>query len=216
MDIHENQPVRRFGAPVQDASIAMIMLHGRGASAGDIAALAEVLPSDGCAFAAPQASGNTWYPHSFLMPRRRNEPYLSSALATIDGLVQEFERAGLAAERILLLGFSQGACLTAEYAARTPRRYAGVLALAGGLVGDRIDPAEYTGLLEGTPVFLGCSDQDPYIPQSRVEETAGVLQQLQAEVTMVLYPGLPHTVNDDEIEHVRAIMHRAARAKEAQ
>ena len=210
MEIHEHQPVKRFGAPPHEARIGMIMLHGRGASAGDIAALAELLPSGGCAFAAPEAAGNTWYPQYFLEPRERNEPYVSSALATIDRLVGEFESAGVPRERLLLLGFSQGACLCSEYAARTPRRYGGVLALAGGLIGEHIDPEEYSGSLDGTPVFLGCSDQDPYIPKSRVEETASVFQQLQAAVTVRLYPGLPHTVNADEIEHVSAIMQQAA------
>ncbi len=209
MKIHEDGPVLRFGAEPGDAQIAMIMLHGRGASAADIAGLAELLPSRRCAFLAPQATGNAWYPESFLMPRSANEPHLSSALSTVHQLVVELEDAGIPAERVLLLGFSQGACLSAEYAARRPRRYGGVLALAGGLIGERIDPAEFSGDLEGTPVFLGCSDQDPFIPRERVEVSSEVMQRLGADVSMRLYPGLPHTVNDDEIEQVRAVMARA-------
>ncbi len=211
MKIHEDRPVLRFGAELHNAEIAMIMLHGRGASARDIAALAELLPGGNCAFLAPEAQGNTWYPESFLMPRSVNEPHLSSALDEVHRLVRELEDAGIPAERILFLGFSQGACLSTEYAARRPRRYGGVLALAGGLIGERIEPTAFSGDLEGTPVFFGCSDQDPFIPRERVEVSAEVMRRLGGEVTMRLYPGLPHTVNEDEIEQVRAVMAKAQR-----
>ncbi len=213
MPIHADEPVMRFGAETGaggQAEIAMIMLHGRGATADDISQLAEMLPQRNCAFAAPQASGNAWYPQSFLRPRAENEPHLSSALAVIDRLVLQFEAEGIPAERVLLLGFSQGACLSCEYAARNPRRYGGVLALAGGLIGEAIDPGEYHGSLEGTPVFIGCSDQDPYIPVARLEKSAQVLRSLGGEVSLQLYPGLPHTVNEDELKHVRAVMASAA------
>ncbi len=209
MPIHADEPVMRFGAESgagKSAEIAMIMLHGRGASAGDISRLAQMLPREHCAFAVPQASGNSWYPQSFLRPRAENEPHLSSALAVIDRLVLQFEAEGIPAERVLLLGFSQGACLSCEYAARNPRRYGGVLALSGGLIGETIDTGEYGGSLEGTPVFIGCSDRDPHIPVTRLEETAQVLKSLQAAVNLQLYPGMPHTINDDELKHVRAVM----------
>jgi len=211
MKIHEDGRVLRFGAEQRHAEIAMIMLHGRDASAADIAGLAEWLPRHQCAFVAPEAAGNAWFPRRFLEPRSVNEPHLSSALKTVDNLVVELEDAAIPTERILLLGFSQGACLCAEYVARRPRRFGGLLALAGGLIGEQIDPAEFAGALEGTPVFLGCSEQDPFIPRERVELTSEVLQQLGADVSMRLYPGTTHAVNDDEIVQVRSVMASAVR-----
>lgn len=203
--LHQGQPVLIRG-DLDRARAAMIMLHGRGSSSQSILELADAFPHPDFAFVAPQAFGRTWYPHSFLMPLAANEPYLSSALQTVDDLVQDLIRRGFAEERIMLLGFSQGACLALEYTARHARRYGGIVGLSGGLIGPDGTPRNYPGMLKRTPVFLGCSTIDAHIPQQRVIETAHVLEEMDAEVTMRLYPGMGHTVNDDEIAFVREMM----------
>jgi predicted esterase len=186
----------------------VILLHGRGASAEDILSLASELPQQGVAFLAPQAAGNAWYPNRFIAPVATNEPYLSSALETIDGLVQKINGSGLPSERIVLLGFSQGACLALEYAARHPRRYGGVAGLSGALIENGDQPRVYAGSLDDTPVFLGCSDVDFHIPAERVLRSEEVLRGLGANVTTKLYPGLGHTINEDEIEAVSRMLSR--------
>lgn len=213
---HQNQPVYTSGAPLAEATGAVILIHGRGATAESILTLAPELDRPEFAYLAPQAAGSTWYPYSFLAPVEQNEPHLSSALALVEAMLDEIGAAGIPAERTLLLGFSQGACLASEFVARHPRRYGGLAALSGGLIGRAGNPEEpdgespnhfkYGGSLAGTPVFLGCSDVDPHIPRERVEKTARILRDLDAEVTMQLYPGMPHTVNQDEIDHVRALL----------
>lgn len=205
-DPHRGQPVITAGAPLTEARAAMILLHGRGASAESILGLAGAVNRPGFAYVAPQASGHTWYPFSFLAPLAQNEPFLTSALRLVGEVVEEVVAAGVPHERLLLLGFSQGACLTLEFVARNARRFGGVAALTGGLIGPEGTPRDYSGSLEGTPVFLGSSDPDPHVPRSRVEETARVLEEMGAEVTMRIYPGMPHTVNEDELEHVRQLM----------
>ena len=160
----------------------------------------------GFAFLAPQASGNTWYPLSFLAPTEDNEPYLSGALDALTHLLDRLAEAGIPAERTILLGFSQGACLALEFAARNARRYGGLAGLSGGLIGPEESPREYPGSLAGTPVFLGCSDVDPHIPRERVVESGQVLEHLGGSVTVQLYPGMSHTVNQDELDHVRSMM----------
>jgi len=190
----------------------MVLLHGRGASAEDILTLVPELGAPGWAFLAPQAAGGTWYPNSFRAPIESNEPWLSSALDVVGGLVDRLDADGLPTERVVLLGFSQGACLTLEYAARNARRYGGVAGLRGGVIGPDRAPRVDQGSLAGTPVFLGCSDHDPHIPAYRVHHAAEVLSGLGAEVTTVLYPGLGHSVDQDEIEHVRDIMGRLVAA----
>jgi predicted esterase len=182
----------------------MLMIHGRGASAEDILALAAELNHPELAYLAPQAAGSTWYPHSFLAPPASNEPYLSSALAAVAALLDRVAAAGIPPERTVLLGFSQGACLATEFAARN----GGVVGLSGGLIGPGGTPRDYPGSLAGTPVFLGCSDVDPHIPAARVRESAEVLARLGGEVDARLYPGLGHTVNRDEIAAVRAMLGR--------
>lgn len=203
--IHEGQPILTYGAPLNDASAAAILVHGRGASARSILGLAPAIAQPGLAFLAPQAANGTWYPYRFLEPIQRNEPYLSSALAVLAGLVGQVNQAGIATEKILLLGFSQGACLSLEFAARNAARYAGVIGLSGGVIGPDGTPRDYPGTLDGTAVFLGCSDFDPHIPEARVHETAAVMTRLGGAVTERIYPGMGHTVNDDEIEFVRAL-----------
>jgi predicted esterase len=184
----------------------MIMVHGRGASADDILSLSQELPDAGISFLAPQAAGHVWYPNSFLFPLESNEPGISSGMQVLRGIEDRAKVAGIPSERIILLGFSQGACLVLEYAARHARRYGGVAGLSGGLIGPDGTPRDYAGSLGGTPVFLGCSVHDPHIPEARVRLTVDVLRALGAEVTMRLYPEPGHSVNEDEVEFVRGMV----------
>jgi phospholipase/carboxylesterase len=209
---HQGQPIRMAGEPISRARAAMLMVHGRGASAADILSLADELAQPGFAYLAPQAAGNTWYPNRFLVPVAQNEPWLSSALAFLGVVLGEIINAGIPYERIMLLGFSQGACLTLEYAARHARRYGGIAGLSGALIGPDDAPRDYPGSLAGTPVFLGCSDVDFHVPKERVSQTAEVLTRLGAEVTERLYPGMGHNVNQDEIDFVRGMMQGLIRA----
>ena len=187
----------------------MVMLHGRGATPESILSLAPALDAPDFAYLAPQAAGNSWWPQSFLAPIASNEPGISSAMAAVADVLRQTAAAGIPPERTFLLGFSQGACLAAEFAARHARRYGGVAALSGGLIGPDGTPRNYAGSLEGTPVFLGCSDVDPHIPAARVRESAEVLGKLGGDVTMRLYPGMGHLVNEAEIAAVRAMMETA-------
>lgn len=189
----------------------MVLLHGRGAGADDILALADEFQTADVAYLAPQAAGNTWYPYSFLTPIEKNEPWLTSALTLLSRLVGVLVDQGMPAERIGLLGFSQGACLAQEFAARHARRYAAVIGLSGGLIGPPGTPRNYTGSLDGTPVFLGCSDVDPHIPLDRVHESAEVCRTLGATVDERIYRGMGHTVNSDEILAVRTLLAKAGR-----
>lgn len=203
---HQGMPVLRAGKPLEQAQAAMVMIHGRGATAESILSLVPEIEHPQYAFLAPQAAGNTWYPYSFLAPLDQNEPYLSSALAAVSGTLRLIAEARIPPERMLLLGFSQGACLAVEFAARHARRYGAVIGLSGGLIGPDGTPRNYPGSLQGTPVFLGCSDPDMHIPRGRVEESARLLQEMHGAVTMRLYPHLGHTINDDEIRMVRSLM----------
>lgn len=205
-DPHAQSPVVIRGEPPQQAQAALVMLHGRGDSADGILSLADALDVAGYTLLAPQASGYEWYPYSFLAPLAQNEPWLSSALKKVGGVLAQVAGMGIPAERTVLLGFSQGACLALEYIARNAQRYGGVVGLSGGLIGPDGTPRDYGGSLSGTPVFLGCSDIDPHIPAARVRETAAVLERLGADVTMRLYPGLGHTVNQDEIDAVNTLL----------
>jgi phospholipase/carboxylesterase len=208
LDPHSGQPVFTAGEPLDRAQAAMVMLHGRGATARDILSLTLELNFPGFAYLAPQAAGNSWYPYSFLVPMEKNEPWLASALSFIGKVFAELSEHGFPAERIILLGFSQGACLACEYVARNALCYGGLAGLSGGLIGPPGTPRNYAGSLDGTPVFLGCSDVDPHIPKERVEETARVLTDLGGEVTMRLYPQMGHTINQDELNAVRELMGR--------
>jgi phospholipase/carboxylesterase len=198
-------PVVQAGEPLGKARAAMILLHGRGASAEDIMTVAAELTQPGFAYLAPQAAGNAWYPNPFTAPLETNEPYLSSALEVVETLLATVEET-IPAQRVILLGFSQGACLTLEFAARHARRYGGVVGLSGGLIGPDGTPRDYAGDFDGTPAFLGCSDVDPHIRKDRVLEAGEVFTRIGARVTVRLYPGLGHTVNQDEIHSVREIV----------
>lgn len=193
------------GEPLGTARAAMILLHGRGASAEDIMTVGAQLAQPGFAYLAPQAAGNAWYPNPFTAPFEANEPYLSSALEVVATVLAGVE-ATIPAQRVILLGFSQGACLTLEFAARNARRYGGVVGLSGGLIGPDGIPRDYPGDFEGTPAFLGCSDVDPHIRKERVVDAGEVFKRMGAAVTVRLYPGMGHTVNQDEIDLVREIV----------
>jgi predicted esterase len=205
-DPHGGQPVLFAGAPIGEAKGAMILVHGRGADARDILGLAEYFGRPDLAYMAPEAAGHTWYPNRFLVPVEQNEPYLSSALGVFATLVADIGKGGIRAERVFLLGFSQGACLSLEFAARNPRRYGGVIALSGGLIGANVKADNYSGSLAGTPVFLGCSDVDPHIPLARVKESSAVMAALGATVTERIYPGMGHTVTGDEVEEIQKVL----------
>ena len=206
LDPHAGQPILHRGAAIAQARLAAVLIHGRGASADDILALSQELSADDVAFLAPQAAGNTWYPYSFLAPAAQNEPGLSSALGVIASILATLEAQGIAANRVVLMGFSQGACLTLEFAARHARRYAGVAALSGGVIGPPGTPRDYTGTFDGTPIFMGCSDVDPHIPVERVRESADVFRRMGATVDERIYRGMGHTVSQEEIEAVSAIL----------
>ena len=203
---HQGQSVLTAGEPLARARAALLMLHGRGASAEDILSLAGELAQPGFAYLAPQAAGYSWYPNSFLAPLASNEPYLSSALALVDTVLAQIAAAGIPLERTILLGFSQGACLGLEYVARHARRYGGVVGWSGGLIGPNGTPRDYQGTLAGIPVFLGCSDVDPHVPKARVDLSAEVLRGLGGDVAERIYPHLGHTVNADEIAFARGLM----------
>jgi predicted esterase len=194
------------GASLESAAAVLILVHGRGATAESMLPLAEALGRTDVAYVAPQAAANTWYPYPFTAPIEANEPWLSSALTLLDGLFHGLAAKGFARERIGLLGFSQGACLSTEFVARNAVRYGLVAGLSGGLIGPPGAPRDYAGSLDGTPVFLGCSDIDAHIPLKRVEETAEVLAGLGAAVDKRIYGGMGHTVNEDEIEAVRGML----------
>lgn len=206
-DPHAGQALREGGAPLRRARAAVVMLHGRGATAESILELADVFAQPDVAYLAPAAAANTWYPYSFLAPVEQNEPYLGSALAAVDRAVATLGDAGMPLDRTVVLGFSQGACLACEYAARHAGRFGGVVAFSGGLIGTGGAGAfDYAGAFGGTPVFVGCSDIDPHIPLERVRLTASVFGEMGAEVTERIYPGMGHTVNDDEIGWVRGLL----------
>jgi len=203
---HRGQPVLLEGEPLQQARAAMIMLHGRGASAEDILTLTREFERGGFVFLAPQARDCAWYPNSFLAPLADNEPWLSSALAVIESLFEQVQAVGIPPTKTVLLGFSQGACLSAEFAACHAQRYGGIAVLSGGLIGPNDTERNYTGNFAGTPIFLGCSDVDFYIPKGRVLASAEVLKRLGATVTACLYPYMGHTVNRDELQTIRQMM----------
>ena len=186
--------------PLAEAKKALILLHGRGGSAEDILSLTEYLNVKEYALLAPQARDNSWYPYSFIAPISQNEPWLSSALDLVKETLDEITTKGISIENVCLLGFSQGACLTLEFAARNAQKYGGIVAFTGGLVGDKIHTENYKGNFEGTPVFIGSSNPDPHVPVQRVRETTGILKSMDADVTEKIYNGMGHTISEDEIK----------------
>jgi phospholipase/carboxylesterase len=194
--------VMAAGVPLNGAKKAIIMLHGRGAAPQDIISLKRYLRLEGVAILAPEATNNSWYPYSFMAPVSQNQPALDSALEVIDSIVKDIEQAGISSENIYFAGFSQGACLTLEYTARHAKRYAGIIALTGGLVGQELVTRNYVGDFADTPVFISTGDPDPHVPVSRVNESIAIFQKLNAKVTSAIFPGRPHTISGEEIEIV--------------
>ncbi len=211
-DPHGRGKIVMAGTPLAEAAGAMILLHGRGATAEDILGLGQALAPEGWALLAPQATDYTWYPYSFLAPRAENEPYVSSALAKVGATVEHVLAAGLPADRIVIAGFSQGACLTTEFVGRNPLRYGAALAFTGGLIGPLNEPIALSGDLAGTPVLLSSGDPDPHVPWSRVEQSAELLRGIGAEVTLRRYPGRAHTVTADEVAVARRMLAATAGA----
>jgi phospholipase/carboxylesterase len=205
MSIAHGQRIVQAGEALQSARAAMILLHGRGATAEDIMTIASEVQQPGWAYLAPQAADNTWYPNPFTAPLESNEPYLSAALEMVTRLVERVE-ASVPAQRIVLLGFSQGACLTLEWSAQHARRYGAVVGLSGGLIGPDGTPRDYPGSSDGTPIFLGCSDIDPHIPMPRVVETGEVFKRMGAVVTVRFYPGMAHLVSVEELATIRELV----------
>ncbi len=204
-DPHRNQPLRWQGEPLARASGLLILLHGRGASAYDILSLWPQLAQPGLACVAPEAESHTWYPYSFLTPVEHNQPWLASALAKIETLVQLGIDAGLPPDKIAICGFSQGACLATEFVATHPARYAALIAFTGGLIGPLDSDVSHVGDLHQTPVFFGSGDPDPHVPWVRVQQSADILSAMNGAVTARRYPGMPHTINAEEIEIARKI-----------
>jgi len=204
--IHQGQPVLTAGVPLEKAKAAMIMMHGRGADARSILSLSHEFTAADVAYFAPQANGGQWYPYRFMEPIQQNQPYLDSALRAVHDVMTHITTHGLNADTIMLIGFSQGACLTLEYAVRHAQRYGGVFGLSGGLIGEPGTQWEYPGTLDRTPVFLGCDPQDFHIPEARIHESAAVFERYGAHVTKRLYPNMGHTINQDEIAFVNEVV----------
>ena len=198
--------VIQSGKQTGEATKALVMVHGRGGSAEDILSLANYLPVNDFALFAPQATNNTWYPYSFLVDPKENAPWLSGALAVLKEVVADVQATGITTDNIYFLGFSQGACLTLEFVARNATRYGGVVAFTGGLIGDKIYEQNYTGDFAGTPIFIGTSDPDPHIPVERVHASAEILNSMHAQVTKKIYKNMGHTISQEEINEVKALI----------
>lgn len=190
------------GTPLDVAEAALVLVHGRGATAQSIVQMADEFHQHGVAYLAPQAARSTWYPNPFTAPVKSNEPGRTSGLQAVGDAVEKGNEAEIPTDRIMVLGFSQGACLASEFVARNPTGYGGLAVLSGGLIGETVDPDDYDGDLNQTPVFLGCSDVDPHIPEERVHESAEIFEQLNGDVTKRLYEGMGHGINQDEVDHV--------------
>ncbi|NBB90925.1 MAG: phospholipase [Spirochaetes bacterium] len=203
MKPHQQQPIRHAGQPVEHAEGAMILLHGKGASADNLVDLSELLDCDRISYLAPQAENGVWFPRGVADPISRNQPHVSASLELIDGIVKALAEAGVPRERIVLMGFCQGACLALEYVLHRPGRYGGVYALSGALLGEDSRLSRHKGDLQRTPVFLGSSDIDFMVPRTRLLDTAELMRGLNAEVSERLYPGMPHTINREEVDLIR-------------
>jgi predicted esterase len=210
---HAGQPVVRQGAPLSAARSAVIMIHGRGAGPRNILDLVPAILHPTVAYLAPSAAGGTWYPNSFLAPTEQNEPGITSGISVVHGLIDEVVAAGVPVERIVLLGFSQGACLSATAAERRPGRYGGVIVYSGGLIGPPGITWSERGAFRETPVFFGCSDRDAHVPESRVRESGAVFERMGAQVTLRIYPGMGHLVNEDEIGFAQALVATVAEGR---
>jgi len=203
---HQGLDIAEYGPSLSRAQAAMILVHGRGATAQSLFPLAEQFAQPDFYFAAPRSDNHSWYPYSFLSPRENNQPGISSGLQSLYDLIQFISEAGIGKEQIILLGFSQGACLVTEFAARHPQKFGGIVALSGGLIGSKIKESDYNGFMEQTPVFLGCGESDPHVPEERLDITAKIFEKLKADVNRQIYPGMGHTINGEEIKIIRGMM----------
>lgn len=208
---HGGQPVLRAGAPLDGARAAVIMIHGRGAGPANILDLVPRIGHEGVAYLAPGASDGTWYPRSFMAPIEENEPGISSGIAVVHSLIEQVIAAGITSDRLMLLGFSQGGCLTSTAAQRRPDRYGGVMVFSGGLIGPPGTLWQETGDFRSTPAFFGCSDVDAHVPEARVRDSAAVFERMGASVTTRIYPGMGHLVNEDEIAFARDVLSQLVR-----
>jgi predicted esterase len=208
MGVHDGQPVLDAGEPLGTAPMAVILLHGRNAGPENILDLAPRIASTGVTWIAPAAANRTWYPYSFMADLAANEPHLSSALSVVAGQVARAEAAGVARDRVVLMGFSQGACLATEFAIRHAARFGGVIAFSGGAIGPPGTKWDESGRFDGTPIFFGCSDVDSHVPAARVTESAALCSRMGATVTCRLYPGMGHTINEDEIAWAQGLLGR--------
>lgn len=203
---HQGKPVLTACSPLTDAHATLVMIHGRGSTANNILELARVISNPHLACIAPQADNNVWYPHSFLAPLVKNEPALSSAFQALEDAIAMSTLAGISQQKIILGGFSQGACIVSEFVARQGKRFGGLLVFSGGLIGPPGTPRAYPDGLDGLPVLIGCSNVDPHVPINRVNETSHILTQLGASVDKQIYPNMGHTINDDELDRARKIV----------
>lgn len=194
------------GKDISEAKKVLVLLHGRGGNARDMISLADHFPVDDFSIVAPQATNNSWYPYSFLAPPSQNDPWLTSALEILKDLLEDLKRKGIASENIYFMGFSQGACLTAEFVTRNANRYGGVIIFTGGLIGDKIYADNYKGDFAGTPVFIGTGNPDAHVPVDRVNETAKIMEEMKAEVTVKVYDHKPHSISQDEIETAKSLI----------
>jgi predicted esterase len=207
---HGGQPIERVGAPLGEGCGVVILVHGRGAGPRNILDLVPMLDRPDFSYLAPAAAGGTWYPYSFMAPIARNEPGISSGIAVLHGLIDQVVSRGVPTDRIVLLGFSQGACLAVTAAQRRPSRYGGVVVYSGALIGPPGSVWDEQGTFGGAPVFFGCSDMDAHVPRARVEESAAVLARMGATVTARIYPGMGHLVNDDELAFAQTLLAQVA------
>lgn len=198
--------IKTAGKNLKEAGKTLIMIHGRGGSAQDILSLADHLQVKDFALLAPQATNNTWYPYSFIVPPVQNEPWLSSALELMKGVLDDVIAQGIATENIYFLGFSQGACLTLEFVTRNASKFGGVVAFTGGLIGDKIYSENYAGDFDGTPIFIGSSNPDPHVPVERVHESTTILKGMNAAVTEKIYNNMGHTISQDEINRANELL----------
>ncbi|WP_138431124.1 alpha/beta hydrolase [Fodinibius saliphilus] len=203
---HQEANTFEHGASLSRAEAVMIMVHGRGATAKSMFPLADEFAQPDFHYVAPQAQHHRWYPYSFLKPREKNQPGISSGLQLLHDLLEDVNQGGISKEKIILLGFSQGACLATEFTARHPQKLGGVVALSGGLIGPTINQEHYSGSLDKTPVFIGCSDNDPHVPNERIDETEAVFEQLNADVNKQIYKDMGHTISKEEIQVIRGMM----------
>jgi len=202
-DVIRNHRLATAEVAPEDASAVVLLIHGRGATAESMLPLGDMMGIEGLCYVAPQAEGYTWYPQSFMAPTEANEPYLSAALARMAAIIADIISAGIAPEKLAIIGFSQGACLASETVLRNPRAYGFVGVLSGGAIGPPGTPRNYAGSLSGVRVLLGCADHDPHIPLARVKETTALFEGMGAAVTERIYPGQSHGINDDEVIHLR-------------